>query len=179
MPRTRTLILLGGKIASGKDYVANILVKEYGFTRIAFADILKETVSKRYNIPLVDLHTQTGKSKMDSAGISNRQRLIDTAFELRTIDDNYFVKKALESIKAPGFYGDVVISDFRYPNEYSKLVQSLHNTNVVVWTVKLTRESEVVLDIPSETALESFKFDFTLPNESDYVQSWFKIFLKC
>lgn len=45
------IMSLSGFKNSGKDTVAKILVENYGFTRIAFADTLKDMASKMYNIP--------------------------------------------------------------------------------------------------------------------------------
>ena len=47
----KKIILLSGWKGSGKDTVANLLVSNYGFKRIAFADSLKDMVSELYNIP--------------------------------------------------------------------------------------------------------------------------------
>ena len=38
------IIGLSGYAQSGKDTVAEILVEEYGYTRVAFADIIKQAV---------------------------------------------------------------------------------------------------------------------------------------
>jgi hypothetical protein len=45
------VIAISGYKRSGKDTSADILVKDYGFMRVAFADVLKDMVAKEYNIP--------------------------------------------------------------------------------------------------------------------------------
>lgn len=44
------IVALSGWKGSGKDLVAEYLVEKYGFTRIAFADPLKDTVSQQFNL---------------------------------------------------------------------------------------------------------------------------------
>jgi len=45
------VIALSGWKRSGKDTVAEYLVKDKGFVRLGFADVLKDMVSEQYNIP--------------------------------------------------------------------------------------------------------------------------------
>lgn len=45
------IIAISGYKRSGKDTSAEILVNDHGFMRVAFADILKDMVSKEYGIP--------------------------------------------------------------------------------------------------------------------------------
>jgi hypothetical protein len=46
------IIALGGKKRSGKDTVADILVKKCGYSKVAFADPLKELCSRVFSIPM-------------------------------------------------------------------------------------------------------------------------------
>jgi hypothetical protein len=55
------IIGISGKIKSGKDTAAELLIKEFGFSRVAYADPLKENVARDFNIRLSDLHSQEGK----------------------------------------------------------------------------------------------------------------------
>ena len=48
----KLVIGLSGWKGSGKDMVADFLVKEYNFQRLSFADPLKVMASKEYGIPL-------------------------------------------------------------------------------------------------------------------------------
>jgi hypothetical protein len=44
------ILCLSAWKGSGKDTVAKILVEKYGFTRLAFADVLKDMVAEQYGI---------------------------------------------------------------------------------------------------------------------------------
>ncbi|RLF65328.1 MAG: hypothetical protein DRN30_04150 [Thermoplasmata archaeon] len=50
------VIGISGWKSSGKDTMADYLVNDYGYTRVAFADVLKEMVATQYNIPLNSCH---------------------------------------------------------------------------------------------------------------------------
>jgi hypothetical protein len=45
------IIAISGFKRSGKDTTAEIMVNDYGFMRVAFADVLKDMVAKEYGIP--------------------------------------------------------------------------------------------------------------------------------
>lgn len=47
-----TIITLSGKAASGKDTAGDVLVKRYGFTKIALADPLRDICSRVFNLPM-------------------------------------------------------------------------------------------------------------------------------
>lgn len=55
------VIAVSGWAKSGKDTVTNYLLNKHKFTRVAFADPLKEMVAANYNIPLESLHVQEQK----------------------------------------------------------------------------------------------------------------------
>lgn len=57
------IIGLTGAAGSGKDSVADILVREHGFRRIAFADALYEEVSTAFNVPIEFLKNRETKEK--------------------------------------------------------------------------------------------------------------------
>lgn len=108
------MILLAGRPGSGKDTVGNYLVQNYGYERIAFADILKEEVSETYGIPLHYFHDREIKDSFIPYTVKTyRQLLIEYADERRAEDPNYFVKRAVPKIKRD----KTVITDCRFYNE--------------------------------------------------------------
>lgn len=91
-------ILLNGRGASGKDTVADYLVSNYGYTKIAFADGI-------YTIAY-DLFGMTSK---------DRKLLQDIGQKMREIDPSVWVK---DTYKRAEQLERVVISDCRQHNEY-------------------------------------------------------------
>lgn len=161
----RSIILLAGKAGSGKDTVANHLVKNYSFKRFAFADTLKEYVSNKYNIPLHILFTQEGKKKkyiVDNKTVTLRDLLIKDGAEKRQENINYWVDLVIEKIKAEPLTQDIVISDFRFPNEYIRIKEFFSELAPVL----VVRENGCEnIDDLSETSLNLFVFDRVIFND--------------
>ena len=121
------IIGLTGYAQSGKDSVADILVKNYGYTRIAFADPIRKLLYEMNPIvkdggyrvqPVVDSYgwdvAKTAfpeiRTMLQSLGVGAR----------KTFGDMFWVKQALNELQ---LFGEVnyVITDVRYPNEANKL----------------------------------------------------------
>ena len=166
------IIGISGRKRSGKDTFAEQLVKEHGFTRIAFADPLK-AVARELD-PVVDVHQATPY-------VVQRIRLSDvlgpdddweTAKELpevrrllqalgvavrEHIDSEVWVDAAL--VKAAAVPGPVVITDVRFPNEAER----------VRWdggkVVRVNRPGLPQTDLHiSETALDDLVADYVVGN---------------
>lgn len=164
----RKILLLSGKINSGKDYSADILVKKENWVKISFASVLKKIASEKYDIELKDFNTQEGKKKKYKTGETYRDLLINLAKDCKKKDQNFFVKKALEEIK--GFKTEnVVIPDWRYPHEYEHICKNL-SKEFSILTARITRKSSFILNDPSETSLDNFNFDFNIEN-NDKIES--------
>ena len=50
IPREYSIVLLSGWSGSGKDVAANLMCEEMGYTRLAFADIVRQEVSEKTKI---------------------------------------------------------------------------------------------------------------------------------
>ena len=57
------LIAISGRARSGKDTIANVLIKNFGFKRVAFADKLKEICSDVFDLPLNMFHRDEFKDR--------------------------------------------------------------------------------------------------------------------
>jgi hypothetical protein len=158
----RKLLLLSGKINSGKDYTADILVKKENWVKISFASVLKKLASEKYDIELKDFNTQEGKKKIYKDGKTYRELLINLAEECKQIDQNFFVKKAIEEIKALEMV-NIVIPDWRYPHEYDYICSNLQE-EFGIFTARISRDSSIILNYSSETSLDNFNFDFNIEN---------------
>lgn len=118
-------IALCGGIRSGKDTVAEYLVKNHGFTRFAFGDGIRETCST-----LFPEQMNEGKPRALLQGVGQ---------DMRKYDPNVWVKWLLTEIAGAEYENQLdgwrdargkdvewkpfrpVISDLRQPNEYKAL----------------------------------------------------------
>jgi hypothetical protein len=118
------LIGLTGKAQAGKDTVAAHLVNNYGFTRVAFADSLREML---YALDPIVAEDGLGYIRLvelvDSLGWDEAKQVPEVRALLqrmgtdavRAQDENFWVRRACEKIVSAG--GNVVVTDVRFPNE--------------------------------------------------------------
>ena len=95
------IIGISGKFASGKDTVADYLVKVYLFRKLAFAAKLKEICSDLFGM----------KDK-------DRELLQKVGVAMREIRNNVWVDYLVTSV-APE--ANIVVTDLRFPNEFEAL----------------------------------------------------------
>jgi hypothetical protein len=134
------VILLTGEPNSGKDTVASILHDEFGFVRVAMGDILKEDVSKKTGIPLHYFHDRSIKDSLIGFQTKTyRSLLIDHAQEVRTIDNDIYVRQVMNKIQTSKEQR-FVVSDWRYQSEELYL-----RKRCTVITVRIIRS---VISIP-------------------------------
>jgi dephospho-CoA kinase len=101
-----TKIALIGRMRSGKDTVADYLIKQYNYRRFAFGDELK-----RY------YHELFGQT--DSKPREGYQRFGQL---MRTFEPDVWLNKCFEMIDRHPLH-KIVITDLRQPNEYEKCKQ--------------------------------------------------------
>lgn len=126
-----------GKARSGKDTAASILVEEFGFTRFAFADPLKDAFAEYHDIPRcycdgvdeggnpVDREIQTAFHDLQMYGaVTIRQGLQRFGEAMRVaFGEDFWVNVADDLMRAGG--GErIVLTDVRYDNEVA-LVRDL------------------------------------------------------
>lgn len=110
------LIGLSGFKRSGKDTAARELSARLGYTRIAFADALRDEVFDRHGIRLGD----DDKDKpLPAHGMrSYRDLLIEHAQERRAQNPDYWVERVDAQVREYQRLGiRVVVTDVRLPNE--------------------------------------------------------------
>jgi dephospho-CoA kinase len=112
-------IALCGGIRSGKDTVAEYLVKNYRFNRFAFGDAIRHLCREYFPERM-----KAGK---------DRELLQGVGQDLRKYDPDVWVKRTLVEVTSADYEGalddpsyklgsmNVVISDLRQPNEYEAL----------------------------------------------------------
>ena len=149
---------LVGYSQSGKDTVADILVKNYGYTRVAFADKIREFL---YGLNPMVACSPTGYLQdlvnlvgWDAAKQEPQVRrlLQDLGNSARkTIDENVWVTLALGNIDVNK---RVVITDVRFENE-AMMIKLMGGQ---LWRVKRVGVGPVN-DHVSESELEGYKVD--------------------
>jgi dephospho-CoA kinase len=152
------IILIGGYAGAGKDVVANFLVKNFGFTRYAFADALKKYVAKKYGISLALMYSQEGKNSIvciDNTAVTIRELLISEATAQRKIDPDIWANILVEQIQSKAV-DRVVISDFRFTNEWEVLRKNFSKKIQTIWVMRPGMDVSVNF---SEHQLDDFIFD--------------------
>lgn len=156
--RKYDLIGLTGYAQSGKDTIASILVEKYGYTRIAFADKIRDFL---YGINPMVACSPTGylQDLVNLVGWNEakqepqvRRLLQDLGISARElIDENIWVTSALGKINV----GErVVVTDVRFENE-AMMIKLMGGQ---LWRVKRVGVGPVN-DHVSESELDGYKVD--------------------
>jgi hypothetical protein len=162
------IIGLSGYARTGKDTVARILVEQHGFTRVGFADALRDVALR------VDPYVTTAGTKLSTVigsygwerakdSFPEVRRLLQTlGVAVRDVVDEHAWVKAL-TLKLDG-YGKYVVTDVRFPNEKAA-VERLGGL-----TVRVNRPGYgPVNGHISETALDGEHFDWEIRNDGTAV----------
>ena len=151
------IIGLSGYARSGKDEVAKILVEDYGFTRLAFADKIRQLLlaidpslgGPKLSTIVAEYGWDVAKSKTEVRELL--QHLGVAARNL--IDEHIWITTVLNQIEETD--KNYVITDVRFENEATaiKLIGG------EIWRVRRTNNHI------SENALDEYHFDQILKNE--------------
>lgn len=164
-----SIILLRGFSHSGKDFVGEILCREYQYKRFAFADSLKSMVATSVGCPVEQLHSQEGKLKiceLDPAKRTYRQILIDEALRLRSIDAGIFAKHCCKEIDCIGA-DRIVITDWRYDNELEIVTRTFSQMKVIPVHIIRSNQIESPVNDISEYQLQHRCDDYVIHNKMD------------
>jgi hypothetical protein len=183
----RYIILVSGFAGSGKDLFADYIIKTMlNCKKLAFADILKKQTAFKYGFDYNLTLTQSGKAteiksvsmKPNKKFMTIRDLLIEEAALNKTEEPDIYARNTYDNIIKGDMYKDikhVIISDFRYKNEYEYLLErfektnsfnrfnKIYQTNVVI-TLRIDRFDESSVDSESETQLNDFNFDYIVKN---------------
>lgn len=152
------IIGLTGYAQSGKDSVASILVENYGYQRVAFADPIRDLLyatnpmlKEGYRVKgLVDVY---GWDRVKVDYPEARRLLQELGVGARKVfGDMFWVQQALRKIH---FEGNYVITDVRYPNE-AKAIRKYDNSQI--WRVKRSGV-DAVNSHESESAMDGERVD--------------------
>lgn len=160
------IIGLSGYAQSGKDEIAKILVEDYGFTRIAFADKIRELLYEMN--PVVDTHYHL-RPLVDAYGWDEvkrrpqvREMLQNVGVGARKIfGERFWVHEAMKAmLDDPRPDLNYVITDVRFLNE----ADMIRANKGQIWRVKRP-EVNAVNNHVSEHDLDGYKVDMILKNE--------------
>lgn len=161
------IIGISGYAQVGKDTVAAYLVEKYGFTRVAFADPIREAVYRlnpKINIadmrgvPLAVAVDGLGweSVKVDSQDTRELLQRMGTEVGREMFGDNFWVDQAM---KKASEFENVVITDVRYPNE----LEAILGHSGAVWRV-VKEGTDAVNRHASESALDGYDFEYIIFN---------------
>jgi hypothetical protein len=156
----KNVIMASGLISSGKDTLADLLVKFKGYKKFSLASVLKKFASEKYGFDENLCHTQEGKKTIVFAGKTVRELLIIESEAAKAMDKYYFADKVIKCILQDDS-SKIVISDFRFPEEYLRFKEFFSD----VKTVKVVRASVKPQDFASEHQLDNFLFDLEISND--------------
>jgi hypothetical protein len=169
------IIGLSGYARSGKDEAAKVLVEEFGFTRVAFADKLRDFLYAENPIvsvwriwdgepgvvrvqDVIDRYTWDNyKSTMYGEEIRELLQRLGTEAGRQTLWDTIWIDAAF----APYHEDDnIVVTDCRFPNE----AQAIRSRGGYIWRIERYGVGPANAH-ESETSLDDYEFDLTIKND--------------
>lgn len=167
------IVGLTGKKRAGKDTVAAVLVEEFGFERIAFADPMKEAALALdpwidVTAPPCPRFIRLSEVLRDFGGwetakefpeVRRTLQRLGTQLGREVLGEDLWVDAGIAQMREPG--QNYVVTDCRFPNE-ADAIRELGGE-----IVRVIRPSLVSDDThASETAMDDYDVDASLLNES-------------
>jgi len=160
------IIGLTGYAQSGKDTIANILVKDHGFVRVAFADKIREFLYEMN--PMVDNVAGEPiflKERVDRDGweVAKQNPHIRRALQnagvsaRKNFGENFWVHQALGSMALA--HPNIVVTDVRFVNE----ADILKTNGGQIWRVKRNGVGAVNGHV-SESEMDGYPVDQIFTN---------------
>ena len=122
LPDTDTLVIgLCGYARSGKDTVADLLVKQHGFVKVRFADALKRGLAEMFGLTPAQLDGDEKETVVPWLGVSPRylQQTLGTEWGRNLVHQGVWglaTERRLERLVKHGIKR-IVLSDVRFENE--------------------------------------------------------------
>jgi hypothetical protein len=183
------IIGLAGYAQSGKDTMGRILVEEHGFTRIAFADTLRDMLYAMN--PLVEWENKNGEygvwfvqdivdtfgwefakksvAERSTSGVRHLLQRLGTEAGRDILGQNIWVDTAMKKA-AEVKNGRVVFTDVRFPNEADAITEA----GGTLWRMQRAGQSAVNTHV-SERALDDYEWpmktwSFSSPETPDHAE---------
>lgn len=171
------IVGINGAKGSGKDTIGAYLVNNYGFTRVGFADSLKESAAALFKIDpdewnelkndpyaiiSLNVYDDIGglKKIYDSITVREFLQRYGTESHRDIFGDDFWVNAAMKVVRENVKAGNnVVITDMRFPNELEAVID--HGGQI--WKVRRP-EVEGGDGHPSEQVLDDDLFDVVFFN---------------
>lgn len=128
---TKEIVAFVGRAGSGKDYQCNLL-KEKGFTKMAFADALRDIAFSSFDIPYafgMERYEEM-KANEDCIKVVTKDSIHKVSFRkflellgtqgIRKYDNDFWCRALIKTLKDKQ-YKKVCVSDMRFINEYKHL----------------------------------------------------------
>lgn len=165
------IIGLSAKAKSGKDTLADYLVQNYGYIKVAFADELKTMCSVDFDLSKKQLYGNLKEIKDYRYNKTPREILQATGQFYRSIDIDFWVNKCITKLSVNKNY---VISDVRLSNEYTA-IKKLNGKIIRINRDSVLRGHVSNSNDISETDLDNHSFDLTIENNGTLVDLYNKI----
>jgi hypothetical protein len=161
------IIGLSGYAQVGKDTVAQILVEDYGYTRIGFADIIKKAA---YILdPIITLDGMRLAHAVEKYGWETSKQVPEVRRILQVlgsevgrelIDPQIWVELTMHSVHPDD---KIVISDVRFKNEAEEIKWKQGK----IWRITRIDKDAPVNVHRSETDMDSWNFDQYVSNNGN------------
>jgi hypothetical protein len=163
------LVAVSGYARTGKDSIVGFLVEDHGFTRVAFADIMRECALALD--PLIELNHVMATKRLSElveefgwdeakerwAEVRRTLQRLGTEVGRNILGQNIWVDAAFNRLDSTGSYA---IADARFWNE----AIAVERRDGQVWRVERPGYGPVN-DHPSETGLDDWPFDVRFVND--------------
>ena len=158
------LLALTGRSGSGKDYLADYLIRHHGWVRVSFSDELKARAKLLFPWMELDYSPELkNKPILHPQNVNNLtpREIWKTLDTLRTIDSEIFIRGVKAQVRRLLHLGKkVIITDVRKPLEY-KLVREMQAEIIkVIAAIEPT-------EYPDEDIIDEFKVTKIFCNEKN------------
>ena len=184
------IIAICGFQGSGKDTLANILIKKYGYKKLSFGGTVKDVASIIFNW---DRKMLEGDSKESREWREKVDDWWSKKLEIKNLTPRYILQQIGTDLFRNNFHKDiwinclekklidydkVVITDCRFPNElkilnkYNATIIQIYRGNLPEWfnDVKLGKK-EPPKEIPeSETSWIKEPFNYSINNDNTLIE---------
>lgn len=167
------LIGLCGYAGCGKDTAAQVLIQEYNFQRVAFADPIKQALlaldplvpdaDGKHYVRLSEFKCDRSWAEVkEYPEVRRLMQIMGTEVGRNLFDPDIWVKLADNKIESTLSVGDTVVTDVRFPNE-ARLIKKHGGFLVRVNRPQFGPVNEHV----SDRASENWTYDHQLANDED------------